>query len=412
MKAIAQQVARDEFGFTPRRPGSYLTRAITPFAFAVTLLMCDQGSTLAEPPPAQSTSFSPRIVAVTKVYAEPGRFAGWPANHGIWSWGNEILVGFSRGFLKDNGAEYHIDVDRPEDFLLGRSRDGGMTWTIEEPRPPGTLSGTRGMRHAAMPPGLTEARPVALDERIDFRHPNLAFVIHMEHHQKGASCFYVSYDRGNIWRGPYRLPMFGQKGVMGRTDYVVKSRDECLLFLTVTKSDGTEGRPICVRTIDGGLTWNFESFIGPEPGGYAVMPSTVRLPNQELVTTVRLRDFPRRWIDAYHSADDGKSWKFLSTAATETGTGNPPCLTLLPDGRLILTYGYRAQPFGIHARLSTDGGKTWSKPVPLRTDGGSQDIGYPCSVVRPDGQIVTAYAFHDRTNPNREIEAMIWEAGK
>ena len=31
-----------------------------------------------------------------KVYYEPGRFGGWPANHGIWSWDSEILVGFSR----------------------------------------------------------------------------------------------------------------------------------------------------------------------------------------------------------------------------------------------------------------------------------------------------------------------------
>ena len=38
-----------------------------------------------------------------KVYAEPGRFGGWPANHGVWSWGNEILAGFSRGYYKDLG---------------------------------------------------------------------------------------------------------------------------------------------------------------------------------------------------------------------------------------------------------------------------------------------------------------------
>jgi BNR repeat-like domain len=164
-----------------------------------------------------------------------------------------------------------------------------------------------------------------------------------------------------------------------------------------------------VRTRDGGLTWQFESFIGLEPHGYAVMPSTVRLPSQELITTVRLRDFPKRWIDAYRSLDDGKTWTFLSTAASETGTGNPPCLTLLTDGRLLLTYGYRARPFAIHARLSTDRGRTWSQPIALRTNGGSQDIGYPRSVIRPDGRLVTVYAFHETGNPNREIEALIWE---
>jgi hypothetical protein len=69
-----------------------------------------------------------------KVYAEPGRFGGWPANHGIWSWGDEILVGFSAGYFKDNGPDRHaIDHSRPEEHLLARSLDGGQSWSIENP---------------------------------------------------------------------------------------------------------------------------------------------------------------------------------------------------------------------------------------------------------------------------------------
>src|SRR5262249_46881632 len=89
----------------------------------------------------------PSVVRHVVIYAEPGRFAGWPANHGIWSWGDEILVGFSRGYYKDRGRFHHIDHDRPEEFLLARSRDGGASWSVELPRPPGALAGTPGMRH-------------------------------------------------------------------------------------------------------------------------------------------------------------------------------------------------------------------------------------------------------------------------
>ncbi len=185
---------------------------------------------------------------------------------------------------------------------------------------------------------------------------------------------------------------------MGRTDYVVEGRRTCLLFLTATKSDGTEGRPFSARTTDGGLTWQFLAFIGPEPRGYAVMPLTVRISATDLVTTVRCRDFPRRWIDAYRSQDDGRSWSYLATPAPDIGQGNPPCLVRLADGRLCLTYGYRARPFAIHARLSSDQGRTWTDPFVLRGDGGSQDIGYPRSVVRSDGKVVTVYAFHDRAD--------------
>ena len=53
-----------------------------------------------------------------KVYFEEGRFGGWPANHGIWSWGDEILVGFSRGYHKDLGPERHnIDREKPEEHI-------------------------------------------------------------------------------------------------------------------------------------------------------------------------------------------------------------------------------------------------------------------------------------------------------
>src|SRR4029077_857595 len=104
---------------------------------------------------------TPRLPRHVVAYAEAGRFAGWPANHGIWSWGDEILVGFSRGDYKDNGSNYHynIDRDKPEETLLARSRDGGATWAVEVPQPPGALLGTPGMRHARMPPDVPPERP-------------------------------------------------------------------------------------------------------------------------------------------------------------------------------------------------------------------------------------------------------------
>ena len=98
-----------------------------------------------------------RPVRHVKVYAQPGRFGGWPANHGLWSWGDEILVGFSAGYHKDLGLERHnIDRERPEEHLLARSRDGGETWTIENPAEKGALIPAGKALHGVAPPGLQE----------------------------------------------------------------------------------------------------------------------------------------------------------------------------------------------------------------------------------------------------------------
>ena len=179
----------------------------------------------------------------------------------------EILVGFSRGFSKDGGADYHLDKSKPEDFLLARSRDGGVTWAIETPNPPGALSGTRGARHAAAPEGFVDEPSVEFRDPIQFNHPDFAMIVRMESWKGGTTRISVSYDRGKTWCGPFKLPLFGHSGVMGRTDYLVNGRDDCFLFLTATKSNGEEGRPIMVQTTDGGRTWNKVSDIGPEPNG-------------------------------------------------------------------------------------------------------------------------------------------------
>jgi hypothetical protein len=236
--------------------------------------------------------------------------------------------------------------------------------------------------------------------------------VRMENSNNGVSRFFFSYDRGNTWQGPYRLPLFGQRGVMARTDYIVNGPSDCQLFLTASKTNGVEGRPFAARTTDGGLNWSFLSFIGPEPPGYAIMPSTVRVSPTDLVTTIRRLDAPTSWIDAYVSHDDGKTWSFLSTPEPDTGEGNPPSLRRLADGRLCLIYGRRGRPFGIYARLSSDHGKTWSNPLALRDHGGGRDIGYVRSIVRPDGNVVAVYYYHDEPTSERYLAATTWNPGK
>lgn len=348
------------------------------------------------------------------VYKEPGRFGGWPANHGIWSWGNEIVVGFSAGYFKYLGPARHaIDHDKAEEHLLARSLDGGLTWKIENPAAKGMLIGRGPGLHGVTPPGLTPKEPMPCPGGIDFTHPDFAMTVRMHDIHKGASRFYTSADRCKTWRGPFALPKFEQRGIAARTDYIVNGEHDCMLFLTAAKSNGQEGRPMCARTTDGGKTWRFVSWIAPESKrGFGIMPSTVRLSAKKLLTAVRCREGRKRWIDAYVSQDNAATWQLLSTPAPDLGEGNPPSMIVLEDGRVCITYGYRAAPFGIRARLSQDDGATWSKEIVLRDDGGCRDVGYPRTVQRPDGKVVTIYYFNNAEKGDRYIAATIWDPGR
>jgi hypothetical protein len=89
--------------------------------------------------------------------------------------------------------------------------------------------------------------------------------------------------------------------------------------------------------------------------------------------------------------------------------GNPPRLFQLKDGNLAITYGYRSEPYSIRTVISKDQGRTWSNPITLRADGGTWDLGYTRSVVRPDGKVVTVFYFNDDAKKERFIGASIWD---
>jgi hypothetical protein len=82
---------------------------------------------------------------------------------------------------------------------------------------------------------------------------------------------------------------------------------------------------------------------------------------------------------------------------------------MLKDRRLALIYGFRSAPYGIRARLSSDNGLTWGDEIILRDDGGCWDLGYPRTVTRPDGKVVTAYYYNDAADRERYIAATIWD---
>ena len=357
------------------------------------------------------------------LYRQPGRYAGWPANYGIWSWGDEIVVGFTLGYFDMAGGFHTRDKSKPFLAIQARSLDGGLTWAVQPTpcRTPGNRGSLSADEHQSpelrVAPVLEgENAPVPCPGGIDFGHPDFALMCARTGLNAGArSWFYVSCDRCRSWQGPYWVPEFGLPGIAARTDYQISGPSECTLFLTAAKTNGKEGRPFCIRTSDGGKTFRFLSWIGPEPAGFAIMPASLRLATGRILAAVRCHQGAlqtageRNWIDLYASDDDAQTWQLMAQPVANTGQGgNPPTLTRLQDGRLCITYGYRAAPYGIRAMLSADDGATWGDERILRADGGAHDLGYPRTIQRPDGSLVTVYYFNDRPEGERYIVATLW----
>ena len=348
------------------------------------------------------------------VFQEDGKYAGWPANHGIWGWGNEILVGFVAASYKQAQPGLHTYDPKTAENQYARSFDGGDTWEIQDAFSLGQTAWGHDNNiaedRATEPKILEDAMP-------DFTSDGflLTFLRHNNH--DGPSHFYYSTDKGKKWEGPYVFPNMGTAGIANRTDYHVEGKDKLSAFVTTAKSNSKEGRVAFVRTSDGGLSWNFISWITPEHGGFDIMPSSLRLSENTWLTTIRTRqENGRNLISSYISKDNGNSWNRLVDPAPDTGRGgSPPALVKLKDGRLALGYIHRSD-FGsrVHVRFSDNDGQSWGDEIILRSgDGASRDVGYPRMIQREDGKLVMIYYWNNASqaeaNPYRFIAATIFD---
>ncbi|HLT94806.1 MAG TPA: exo-alpha-sialidase [Membranihabitans sp.] len=345
----------------------------------------------------------PGSIQHSVIYSAEGRFAGWPANNGVWIWGDEILVGFVEASHRETEGFHTYDRETARN-KYARSKDGGRTWTIED----GFERGQTGFAYDHSLSEQDATPPQKLTSPIsDFTDPGFAITFMRDNYHNGPSTFYYTMNRGESWEGPYSFPNLDTYGIGTRTDYLVEGPQTLMAFMNSAKENGREGRVLCVRTTDGGMTWERVSWLGEVPEGFDIMPSTVRLSNSELFSVMRSREpEPRRdFLKAFRSLDNGITWKEENNPVFDTGNGgSPPALVLMADGRLALAYIYRSD-FGsrVQLKLSKDKGKTWSNEITLRSgDGANKDVGYPRMVQRPDGKLLVIYYWNHSLSSGKE----------
>lgn len=318
------------------------------------------------------------------VYADPKYFAGWPANHGAWQWGNEFLVGFMRGRYAPEKLRTHR-IKEPFEKLQARSLDGGETWTVEQPNVDFE--------------GIDPINPPKFDPfKVNIRF--CGFYDHGgDHCPHGA--FYTTQNRGKTWQGPYRLK--GVQGILGERCSTRTARLGRDSFLMTWRHADNEDDIVWLIDYDNGRFIPRSIVAGNDRP--ALMPQGVNIDGR-LVVAVR-RMAPDYGIEAFVSDDDGNNWRFLSRIG-ETGrhNGNPPAI--ITDGYSIWCSYANRDKGRIMLAVSNDGGETWHEEVIRKAPkGGKSDIGYPQMFLRLDGRLVCVYYWSEPKGPPQHIEATI-----
>jgi hypothetical protein len=199
----------------------------------------------------------------------------------------------------------------------------------------------------------------------------------------GSSYVHRSADGGRSWQDTVELDVSPYSGGYGIRGAVRLTSGELLLPLSdVPNYAAVFG----VRSADGGRSWQPPALIARAEGRLFEEPAATVL--EDGTVLMMFRESASDRLYQCQSQDGGESW----TEPADTGlAGCPPHLCRLADGRLLCTYGYRYFPYEIRCVLSADGGASWSEPITIRTNLGSADIGYPCSLELAAGRILTIY---------------------
>lgn len=358
---------------------------------------------------------------------QPGRYIGWPTIAKTRS--GELLAVFS------GDRDAHVDPFG-KTFLI-RSGDGGMTWAAPElvndtpldDRDAGICVCADGTVVVSwftshyLPEHYLKRFPEG-NERWS-RHLK-AITPEAIRRWAGETLIgnrYVlgcwirrSTDGGRTWEDPVRVPATTPHGP-------IELSDGRLMFVGIEgnqRQGARRDQVVAAESRDRGRSWSvlaripaYPAYTGTAPDGYAYLcePHVVEVAPGRLLAMARYEEVPRApqrcvlW--QFTSADGGRTW---TQPAPTPIVGKPPHLVRLRNGCILVSYGYRHEPFGQRACLSGDGGNTWDydREIVLRDDAPSGDLGYPATVELDDGVLLTVYYQQEQAGEKTCLMATRW----
>jgi hypothetical protein len=356
----------------------------------------------------------PRQVDHATVYRREDEFCSWPYTSGFWqNAAGELIANFNaRTVAYSSGSEINHDAleaagaRKAPKVVTVRSRDRGRTWDGDHPQI--NMLG-------AFAPAASGTMATAIDGPVDYLDRNVlvanasigGFAV-----KESRGTVQLSKDGGSNWLPPVLLPLDGLVSTTGIHSALVRPDGRCLLFMFEVDKNNANRRPVVFASTPDGSQFRFLSYVVPKAdawgqtdGDYSgsirfighrwFYPRGAMLPSGRILCTVRCQRDPTgvMWTEVFHSDDGGETWAFLSRV---NDFGAPGSLVVMPDGRIVVVYGYRLVPSGIRATVSADGGKSWGPEIIVRADGGSWDVGYPNAWVAGDGEVGVLYYFNSR----------------
>jgi hypothetical protein len=222
-----------------------------------------------------------------------------------------------------------------------------------------------------------------------------------------------STDGGVTWDKPIRVDL-GSLAIRGNC---VEMEDGVILAPLYGREGDTHD-VVIGRTADRGQTWERYAVIQGFEGQYHFHePNLYRTEAGKLILFIRsakLRKEPGEEhlaspLFTSESMDGGRTWSPVKLWPIYSPS--PFNVLRLEDGRVLLNYGYRLEPYGIRALVldpeCTNIGSAAESII--RDDGHGFDIGYTSAVQLKDGRVLISYYYYNDTDGNRYIAGSLCE---
>ena len=228
-----------------------------------------------------------------------------------------------------------------------------------------------------------------------------------------GSLFRVSFDCGVTFGPIYKSPITSPHGPLEMGDgsilWVGKDYNNSVDAILAYTLDPVSGKmehigtiPPCEPDADG---------LVPVP----CEPHSIILDDGTLITHIRMEGVSGKfkYFSTYQSVstDGGRTWSVPVPLLDRFG-GSPAHLFMTSEGILISTYTQRKSPCGIKAMFSLDNGKTWDTGYDLYVNDCMWDLGYSSTVELKNGNLLTVFYAHVNSNEPAVIMQQEWSVEK